>query len=655
MNDATFEITRSLVEARCGYAIILMALYWCTECLPLAVTALLPVVLFPMMNIMEADKVHIEYLKDSNMLFIGGLLVAIAVEHWNLHKRIALRVLLLVGVRPSLLMMGFMIVSSFLSMWISNTATTAMMLPIAHAVLQQLRATEARADEIEERGRAEDNPAFELQETRMNGVVTKKQLDVIQEEERYNESERQTQREARSKEREAKYDLLTKGMSLSVCYSASIGGTATLTGTTPNLILQGQMNQLFPDNGGIINFASWFGFAFPNMILMLIFSYMWLQFMFLGLNLKKSFGCGEKNERDREAYAVMREEYRKLGSMSFAEIMVLEAKAIIAQRSGNPREFFKQKERAMTICVDTSPVSVHRPGRVDSPFLKQQHSPSTPPPHARTHHLSDETENHVNDDDDDDDDVDGDEGTKRSMSTVSPGPKTFSTKEDSADLWDPFPKQEPTPASRDSAPSSKPVQSVAPQPQNSFSVWDSGTDSLVELWDTKPDQSEPECHRAASHCPSLVELTGDAAAAMTAAGAGVGGARPQPLLSFDDVTDGTFCSVNEQEDPPMTLSYQHALQHATNQEPELEDGQLLMTNGNGDSLLKEGTQASEGYFSQSQEEEFGQSEESSAKATPIFYNKPPAAHHLPLFSPFLVPSLLHITQALSQSVHPSIL
>lgn len=314
-------------EARCGYAIILMALYWCTECLPLAVTAMLPVVLFPMMNIMEASKVSIEYLKDSNMLFIGGLLVAIAVEHWNLHKRIALRVLLLVGVRPALLMMGFMVVSSFLSMWISNTATTAMMLPIAHAVLQQLRATEARADEMEETTREEDtrvqdNPAFEMQEKPMNGVV-KKQLDVIQEEERYNESEQQTPQELRRKEREARYDLLTKGMSLCVCYSASIGGTATLTGTTPNLILQGQMAQLFPGNGGIINFASWFGFAFPNMILMLIFSYLWLQFMFLGFNLKKSFGCGEKNERDREAYAVMKEEYRKLGPMSFAEISVL--------------------------------------------------------------------------------------------------------------------------------------------------------------------------------------------------------------------------------------------------------------------------------------------------------------------------------------------
>lgn len=314
-------------EARCGYAIILMALYWCTECMPLAVTAMLPVILFPMMGIMKAGAVSVEYLKDSNMLFIGGLLVAIAVEHWNLHKRIALRVLLLVGVRPALLMMGFMIVSSFLSMWISNTATTAMMLPIAHAVLQQLKATEAQAEEHDFQEAAEDNHAFEL-ETRQpkQEVMDEKQTEnKVDLENRVYEHEwtPESQQEVRRNNLEQKYDLLTKGMSLSVCYSASIGGTATLTGTTPNLILQGQIDELFPVNNGVITFTSWFAFAFPCMVLMLIFSYLWLQFMYLGMNLKKSFGCGVTNQRDREAYAVMREKYYELGSMKFAEGAVL--------------------------------------------------------------------------------------------------------------------------------------------------------------------------------------------------------------------------------------------------------------------------------------------------------------------------------------------
>ncbi|KAG5284787.1 hypothetical protein AALO_G00030500 [Alosa alosa] len=305
-------------EAKCGYAIIVMALYWCTECMPLAVTALLPVVFFPLMGIMQAEQVSVQYLKDTNMLFIGGLLVAIAVENWNLHKRIALGVLLLVGVRPALLMMGFMGVTAFLSMWISNTATTAMMLPIAQAVLAQLSVTEAEGDERELRG-GTSNQAFEMEDVRDRKApmedFNKAHTDVEQGVDQALEDRR--------KAREQKYTLLGKGMSLCVCYSASIGGTATLTGTTPNLILQGQLNSIYPDNNGIINFASWFGFAFPNMLLMLVFSWMWLQFMYLGFNLKKSFGCGTKDKGDKEAYQVMRDEYKKLGRISFAEGSVL--------------------------------------------------------------------------------------------------------------------------------------------------------------------------------------------------------------------------------------------------------------------------------------------------------------------------------------------
>ncbi|KAF4098278.1 solute carrier family 13 member 2 [Onychostoma macrolepis] len=311
----------STPEAKCGYAIILMALYWCTECMPLAVTALLPVILFPMMGIMESGKVCVEYLKDTNMLFIGGLLVAIAVEHWNLHKRIALGVLLIVGVRPALLMLGFMIVTAFLSMWISNTATTAMMLPISQAVLEQLSTTEADADEKELR-EGQDNQAFELAE-----VNVKQALDNVTGDKPNTNPDMEARinalSEGRRREREAKYLRLFKGMSLSVCYSASIGGTATLTGTTPNLILKGQMDDIFPENNDVINFASWFGFAFPNMVLMLVLSWLWLQFMYLGFNFKKTFGCGSKNEGDKDAYRVMKNEYKKLGRMCFAEGAVL--------------------------------------------------------------------------------------------------------------------------------------------------------------------------------------------------------------------------------------------------------------------------------------------------------------------------------------------
>ncbi|XP_059208438.1 drebrin isoform X2 [Centropristis striata] len=276
-----------------------------------------------------------------------------------------------------------------------------------------------------------------------------------------------------------------------------------------------------------------------------------------------------------------------------------EAKAIIAQRSGNPREFFKQKERAMTISVDTSPVSVHRTG----------------------------------DDDDDDDDDEG--RTERNMAAVSPIPKIVTTPikedfcrdDDSRDEWDSVPKQEQKPPVQESTPT-KPVQSVAPQARNSagFSVWESGTDSLVDLWDSSSGAPDPS---QTSQSSNLVDLMGDANVPSSTA---TTSAKPQPLLSFDEMMDGTFCSATAAEDDPtslvdvttsdqMTLSYQHALQHASGEIKELDDGQLLMTNG--ETLLKEGTQASEGYFSQSQEEEFGQSEESSAKPAPVFYNKPP--------------------------------
>ncbi|XP_037604052.1 drebrin isoform X2 [Sebastes umbrosus] len=348
---------------------------------------------------------------------------------------------------------------------------------------------------------------------------------------------------------------------------------------------------------------------------------------------KKLLEEEEAKERLRNQTAIATEP--SLDDLNLDKKETEEAKAIIAQRSGNPREFFKLKERAMTISVDTSPVSVHRPGRLDSPFLRQQHSPSSPsptppprgasplrtPPHARTQPTAAAGD---------------DEGsTERNMASVSPIPKIVTTsikedfcredEEDCRDEWDSVPKKEQQALVQESAPI-KPVQSVAPQARDSsgFSAWESGNDSLVNLWDSS---SGPDPN--ASPTSNLVDLMGDGGVPPSTPTAA---AKPQPLLSFDEMMDATFCSAGTAEDDPaslvdvmgsdqMTLSYQHALQHASGEGKEIEDGQRLMTNG--ETLLKEGTQASEGYFSQSQEDEFGQSDESSAKPAPVFYNKPP--------------------------------
>ncbi|XP_034462685.1 drebrin isoform X2 [Hippoglossus hippoglossus] len=224
------------------------------------------------------------------------------------------------------------------------------------------------------------------------------------------------------------------------------------------------------------------------------------------------------------------------------------------------------------------------------------------------------------------------------MAAGSPIPKIITTtikedlnreEEDERDVWDPAPKPDPKAPVQES-PSSKPVQSVAPQARDSpgFNVWESGTDRLVNLWDSSCDN--PTDPSQTSQSSNLVDLMGDDNVLPSAAAAAA--SRPQPLLSFDEMIDGSFCAGPGAEDDPsslvdvttsdqMTLSYQHALQHVSGDGQEADDVQLLLTNG--ETLLKEGTQASEGYFSQSQEEEFGQSEESSAKPAPVFYNKPP--------------------------------
>ncbi|XP_048581960.1 solute carrier family 13 member 2 [Nematostella vectensis] len=335
-------LTLPSTESRCAYCILIMAVYWVTEVVSLAVTALLPLVLFPMLGVVGSKQISPPYFQDTNVLFMGGLIVAVAIEHWMLHKRIALRVLLLVGSQPRRLMLGFMLVTAFLSMWISNTATTAMMVPIAEAVLSELKKeeikqkleSESNSDTVNQNEGFSDGPVNNGEEDTKNddigvtlelGIV--KQAEEIVTAEDKNQIEKSQSVDLLDDETQTEIDRrfmrMSKMLLLSIAYAANIGGTATLTGTAPNLVLSGQVIKLYPKSPGI-GFADWFFFAFPEMLILLFVAWCWLQVLFLGIRC----GCCKKShrsdkEQDKAVRVVLLNQYKALGPMSFAEIAVL--------------------------------------------------------------------------------------------------------------------------------------------------------------------------------------------------------------------------------------------------------------------------------------------------------------------------------------------
>ena len=114
---------------------ILMGAWWMTEAIPLAATALVPLVLFPVLGADTFKDTAAPYASGTIFLFMGGFMLALAMQRWNLHRRIALLTVLAVGTRPKMLVLGFMLATGFLSMWVSNTATAVMMLPIGTSIL----------------------------------------------------------------------------------------------------------------------------------------------------------------------------------------------------------------------------------------------------------------------------------------------------------------------------------------------------------------------------------------------------------------------------------------------------------------------------------------------------------------------------------------
>ena len=200
---------------------MLMAVWWITEAVPLAVTALLPLILFPAFGIMDGKAVSTQYVNHIIFIFVGGFMVALAMERWDLHKRMALKILMMAGVHPRYILLGFMLATAMLSMWISNTATTMMMVPIAIAIVSKLE-------------------------------------DFL------------------GKDSVRKYSV---GVFLGIAYSASIGGIATLIGTPPNLSFVRIFHIFFP-KAPEISFAQWFFFAFPISLVFLFLVWLLLSMIF---------------------------------------------------------------------------------------------------------------------------------------------------------------------------------------------------------------------------------------------------------------------------------------------------------------------------------------------------------------------------------------
>jgi len=196
-----------------------MASYWIMEVIPIPATALLPIALFPLLGVMPTGQVTAAYANHLVYLFMGGFLIAMAIERWELHRRVALHTVRLVGVSPRRLILGFMLATAFLSAWISNTAAAMMMVTIGLAVLSQL-------------------------------------------------------------DRDGRGDgALGTTLMLAIAYAASIGGLATLIGTPPNAILAGVLESRY---GYHIGFAQWMSFGVPLSLVLLALAWWYLTRWVLG-------------------------------------------------------------------------------------------------------------------------------------------------------------------------------------------------------------------------------------------------------------------------------------------------------------------------------------------------------------------------------------
>ncbi len=215
----------------------LMAIWWMTEAVPLSVTSLLPIILFPLLTDLSVAQATAPYANPIVFLFLGGFLLAIAMQKVNLHRRIALQTLRAVGTHPRQIILGMMISTAFLSMWVSNTATTLMMLPIALSVLALVAENSDRA-----KGVAVD--------VRAGLAAGHKISDLIHD-----------------------TDVRTFGVGLvlAIAWSASIGGLGTLLGSPPNAIVAGYISK---ELGKEVGFAQWMMLGVPIVVVFIAMAWL---------------------------------------------------------------------------------------------------------------------------------------------------------------------------------------------------------------------------------------------------------------------------------------------------------------------------------------------------------------------------------------------
>ncbi|MDO5498217.1 MAG: DASS family sodium-coupled anion symporter [Propionibacteriaceae bacterium] len=255
---------------------ILMAVWWMTEAIPIPATALVPLIVFPAIGGIRFDDVGASYGNNIIFLFMGGFLLALAMQRWNLHRRIALVTVRAMGTRSSMVVAGFMVATGFLSMWVSNTATAVMMIPIGVSVLMLVG--------------------------KMGGEAGGEDLGALASGDADAES-------AEVKEAIIKSNFGTALM-LGIAYAASVGSLGTLIGTPPNTLLAGYM----ADNHDlVIGFGQWMIVGVPLSVVMLIAVWFLLTKVLYKPEIKEIPGGRE----------LMQSELRKLGPISQGEIRVL--------------------------------------------------------------------------------------------------------------------------------------------------------------------------------------------------------------------------------------------------------------------------------------------------------------------------------------------